>query len=137
MIRWLVVAIVMMTIAMSCLVDRRSTDFECDDDVDCDDLDGDRECNDGYCVLTSCPGICDGGCMPGKMCTINCTQPNECRTDVNCPTGFTCTFNCSQDCEPDCPLGCVVNCTSATAECGPIDCGSGATCSCSGVGTCI
>ncbi|MDQ3340439.1 MAG: hypothetical protein M4D80_35220 [Myxococcota bacterium] len=137
MIRWLVVAVVMMTIAMSCLVDRRSTELECDADSDCNDVEGDRECNAGYCVLISCPGICDGGCKPGKKCTVNCTSPNECRNGVDCPSGFTCTFNCSQDCMPDCPLGCVVNCSGTTADCGPIDCGNGATCSCSGAGTCI
>ena len=127
----------MMTIAMSCLVDRRSTDFECDDDSDCEDLDGDRECNDGYCTLMSCPGICDGGCLAGKMCMVNCTNASECRSGVTCPTGFSCIFNCTQDCEPvNCPLGCVVNCSSPTADCGPINCGAGATCSCSGAGTC-
>lgn len=137
MIRWLVAALVMMTIAMSCLIDRRSSEFACDQDSDCDDLEGERECSDGYCTLMSCPGICDGGCAPGKLCTVNCSSGSECRNGVSCPSGFTCVFNCSQDCQDiECPLGCVVNCNGTTADCGPIDCGTGATCSCAGAGTC-
>jgi hypothetical protein len=137
-IRWCVV-VSMMVVAMSCFVDRRSGEFECDDDTDCADIEGpDRRCNEGYCILATCPSICDGGCTTGKMCTINCSSPNECRTGIACPAGFNCIFNCGADCTPvSCPLGCAVNCSAVTSDCGPINCGTGATCTCSGPGTCL
>ena len=138
MIRVLVAAVAMMIAAMSCFVDRRASDFECDDDMDCVGLEGTRECSNGYCTRVSCPSICDGGCGPGKTCTIECESQNECRNGVTCPAGYTCTFECDENCTPvSCPLGCTVACTDAGATCGPINCGAGATCSCSGAGTCI
>ncbi len=138
MIRGLLAVVAMMALAMSCFVDRRSGDFECDNDDDCADFeDPSRSCNDGYCLPTSCPSICDGGCTTGKVCTIECTNPNECRNGVTCPSGFSCIFECDEDCKPTCPLGCTVNCSDATSDCGPIVCGAGQTCSCSGVGTCL
>lgn len=129
--------VAMMIIAMSCFIDRRSGDFECDNDDDCAGFeDPDRVCSGGVCIPLSCPAICDGGCS-GSMCTINCSTPNECRNGVSCPSGFTCKFNCDEDCTPvNCPLGCTVVCDGATTDCGPINCGTGATCSCSGVGNC-
>ena len=125
MIRW-VVAGLAMTLAMSCLIDRRSEDFQCDVDADCADIEGSvRECNDGFCTLRSCPSVCDGGCGAGKSCTILCSNAAECRNGIDCPSGFTCTINCSQDCTPvECDDGCVVNCSGAS-DCGPIDCGLG------------
>lgn len=138
MIRALVAAVAMMIVAMSCLVDRRSDEFACEEDADCVGLDGARECTDGYCTRASCPSICDGGCGPNKACTIECESPNECRNGVTCPSGYTCIFKCTEDCTPvSCPLGCTVECADSTADCGPINCGAGATCSCSGIGTCI
>lgn len=138
--RALVVAVLTMTVAMSCLIDRRSSEFECEQDSDCDDIDGNpRECsNDGFCTLLDCPSICDGGCGANKTCTILCSNASECRTGVDCPSGFSCVINCTQDCTPvDCRDGCVVNC-SGNADCGPIDCGGGETCSCVPTGgTCL
>ncbi len=130
MSRALVASAVMMTIAISCFVDRRSEELTCETDSDCADVGADRECTDGYCVKANCPSICDGGCGTGKTCTVNCSNPNECRNGVTCPAGYTCVFNCTQDCTPvTCALGCTVNCSS-NADCGPINCGAGATCSC-------
>jgi len=135
--RGLFAVVAMMIVAMSCFIDRRSGDFECDNDDDCNEFQSpSRTCNDGYCVPLSCPSICDGGCT-GNLCRIDCSSPNECRNGITCPSGFTCEFECDANCTPvNCPLGCTVDC-SATAECGPINCGSGATCSCSGAGTCM
>lgn len=128
-----------MAIAMGCLVDRRSDEFACSQDSDCDDLPGNRSCEQGFCVIGSCPGICDGGCGSGKTCTILCSTGNECRNGVECPSGYSCIINCTQDCTPvDCGDGCVVSCM-ANADCGPIDCGAGETCTCvaSANGTCL
>ena len=124
----------LVVLAISCLVDRRSTDFECDTTADCADVGSDRECVDGYCVTASCPQICDD-CDPGKICKISCNQPNECRQGVMCPSGYNCQFTCTQDCTP-------VNCTSAMsctvtcsgASCGPLNCGAASPCMCSGTG---
>lgn len=138
MIRILLVALAMMTAAMSCFVDRRSDEFECDTSADCADLPGDRECSDGYCITTTCPAICDS-CATGKKCNISCSGPNECRNGVTCPAGYTCAFNCTANCTPvTCALGCTVTCAS-NADCGPIMCGSGATCTCTMTsnGTCL
>ena len=139
MIRWVVAALAM-TLAMSCLIDRKSEMFECEMTADCADIEGSlRECKEGFCVVASCPSICDGGCGPNKTCTILCSNASECRSGVDCPSGYSCTINCTQDCTPvDCNDGCVVNC-SANADCGPIDCGAGETCSCmaTGNGTCL
>lgn len=136
MIRALVAAVAMI-VAMSCLVDRRSSEFACDTNADCADFADARECSDGYCTRASCPSICDGGCGPNKTCTIKCLSVNECKNGVTCPSGYTCMFECEENCGPvNCPLGCTVSC-DAGAICGPFNCGAGATCSCSGVGTCM
>ena len=134
-------AAAMMTFAMSCFIDRHSTEFECDGNSDCAAIEGGlRECKEGYCVLASCPSACNGGCSTtAKSCSISCSNTSDCSGGVRCPTGYTCTFACSQDClDLECPLGCTVLCSGNT-ECGPIDCGSGATCSCSASGnaTCL
>lgn len=140
MIRWVVVAAATMALAISCLVDRKSTEFQCDDDADCADLPGDdRTCKDGFCVLESCPSACDS-CSTGKICNITCATANECRTGVSCPAGYNCRFQCNQDCTPvTCTLAasCQVSCNT-NADCGPLVCGTASPCSCtSGGGTCL
>ena len=130
-----VVVVTLVVAGLSCLVDRRSIDFECEVDADCDDVEGDRECADGYCVTVSCPSICDD-CDPGKVCVINCNNPNECRNGVTCPAGYNCEFDCNEDCTPvNCAnaMSCTVDCDLG-ASCGPVNCGAASPCMCSGTG---
>ena len=139
MTRSLVLAVAMMLLAMSCLIDRRSSELECDVDADCADIPGTaRECNDGVCLPVFCPSICDT-CSADRVCTITCNNPTKCDDGIDCPNNFACVFNCTQDClDLVCDDGCTVTC-AANADCGPIDCGAGETCGCtaSGNGTCL
>jgi hypothetical protein len=126
-------------VGISCLVDRKSSDFACDNDDDCDEIEAGRECKDNFCVKASCPSVCDSCSVSAKTCQINCSGVNECSGGVACPAGYACTFNCSKDCTPvDCSnaTSCVVTCSSASAECGPLSCGAASPCTCGGTGTC-
>ena len=116
----------MLVIAASCFVNRVSSDFECDPGDDCGPG---RMCDQGFCVLESCPPQCSGGCdTVEKTCDINCNSVNECAI-AQCPDGYACTIDCSR--MNACGL---VDCTTATScriecsdrfSCGSITCGSG------------
>ena len=135
--KWLLLAAATMSLVMSCIIDRRSSELACETDADCLALDGpSRACNDGYCILRDCPDICDS--CTGNFCKISCNSASKC-LNLDCPRGFACAISCSQDCKNlECDDGCTVAC-SANADCGPIDCGAGETCICneSGNGTCL
>lgn len=130
-----VISFVLVIAGLSCFVDRRSSDFACDVDTDCAGLDGDRECIDNVCVEVECPSRCDD-CDPGKVCNINCNQPNECRNGLTCPSGWNCEIACNEDCTPVTCVGalsCVVEC-NGQSSCGPLTCGTASPCSCTGTG---
>jgi hypothetical protein len=126
----------------SCLVDRRTNDFECEVTAECT---GGRVCDGGFCVLAeepACSEDCNGGCDPINMtCTIICSAPGQCGS-VECPFGFECTINCNSPSacgSIDCDRGdsCVITC-SASGACSSIDCGDGrcdVTCANNGCGS--
>ena len=129
------VVVALVVAALSCFVDRRSDELACNVDADCADLDGDRECIDNVCVTAQCPAICDD-CDPGRICKITCSQPNECRNGVACPSGYHCELTCNEDCTPVTCVSaesCVVTC-NGMADCGPLTCGMASPCTCAGTG---
>ncbi len=115
-----------LAVASSCLIDRRTSDFECDDMTDCT---SDRTCVDGFCIIDdSCPPGCDNCDRDNLTCNANCNSPNECGAFV-CPMGFDCTIHCSASdaCSSiDCSQAtdCDITCDKPSA-CGNIDCGTG------------
>lgn len=123
-------ALAAMLAIASCLVTRRSADFDCDTDASCT---ADRMCVRGYCVVREpdanpCPSVCPGCDLAAKLCPIQCDTPNSCR-DVTCPAGYDCTINCTKQnaCDDiDCKdaRSCTVNCT-VTDGCEDVTCGTG------------
>jgi hypothetical protein len=115
----------------SCLVNRRSEDYACDDEADCHDG---RVCESGYCVRS-------GSCNPAeRTCEFQCSASKPCGV-IQCPTGFDCTIKCSNAnaCgEIDCRTagGCDISC-AGSAACGAITCGALACeIDCSGAASC-
>lgn len=120
-------------IASSCLIDRRTSDFACDDNTDCE---LGRVCTDGFCAVDD-SFRCDDTVM---SCNIECNTPGQC-SNVVCPPGFECNIDCTAtnacgaiDCSA--AAACDIECNSTTA-CGGIDCGTGdCKVSCSGTNAC-
>ena len=125
----------------SCLVSRKSDNFACTTDSDCDPTSG-RTCDRGYCVLQgTCPSPCTSCDLINKTCKIDCTSNKPCGS-VQCPAGYDCTIRCSGtsacsniDCAPG--TGCNITCASGMAACGGINCGPGpCTVDCAGPASC-
>lgn len=131
-------AIALAAVVSSCFVSRRSSDFECAVNADCD---GGRQCDRGFCVggpapidgsTDGCPAACNDGCdLVDGTCSIECTQPGQCG-DVVCPPGFACTITCSTGAcgDIECPAAsdrCELHCL-ASGACGDIECGPGVPC---------
>ena len=130
-----VLIIALVVIGLSCLVDRRSGDFDCESDTDCADFDDERVCTNKVCLPVTCPPVCDD-CDSGKICNIDCTGMNECRQGVSCPAGYNCKFTCDADCTPvtcTSALSCTVTCETG-ADCGPLICGAASPCTCTASG---
>jgi len=116
-----------LVIAASCLIDRKSDDFECSPGDDCG---AGRMCDQGFCVPEECPSVCNDGCDTIAMtCDVNCNGVGECGA-VQCPAGYSCDISCSRmnACSVvDCSIArdCQIQCSDRNA-CGSITCGSGA-----------
>ena len=87
-------------VVASCFVGRKSSEYKCDDDADCEP---NRKCVRSYCVVeltaavdaNPCPAACNNGCnLTNKTCNIACDTPNRC-TGTTCPAGYACTIACS------------------------------------------
>lgn len=129
----------------SCFVSRKSADYECSSDTDCE---GGRTCDRGYCVAALapdsnlCPAVCNGGCNPSlKTCMVECVESGEC-DHVICPSGYACIINCRVDNACDnvtctAAASCTINCAAPNA-CEDIRCGSGVACNvtCGAAGAC-
>jgi hypothetical protein len=152
--------------APSCLVDRKSKDFECSDSMACP---SDRLCENGFCVLAN-PNVCGVNCTdaggqctgaictfecatascpaivcPGQLaCTINCNASDACTdTSITCGSSSRCTINCSG---PDsCGSRLVTGTGQTTVTCGGtgscaggVDCDDACSCTvnCNGTGSC-
>ena len=132
--------------AASCFVSRKSSDYACSTDDDCETG---RACDRGYCVAASvlidaapCPAVCNGGCNQSlRTCMVECDESGEC-DNVTCPSGYSCIINCRVDnacdnvtCNPG--TSCTVNCM-ATNACEDILCSVGVPCSvtCGATGSC-
>jgi len=130
-----------------------SVDNDCDGATNCEDTDCD---DDPACIVPcgedpippggECPAVCNGGCIDGKICLINCGSSGECRsTLINCPPAFSCQvecldgdaclnsdINCPADyrCEVNCAFGgcnnTIINC-SQEGSCN-LNCGFGRSC---------
>jgi len=117
----------LLVIAASCLIDRKSSDFECSPGDDCG---VGRMCDQGFCVQEECPSACNDGCNTvSRTCDINCNGVGECGATV-CPAGYACSISCSRmnACSSvDCTMAtsCEISCSDRNA-CGSITCGSGA-----------
>jgi hypothetical protein len=116
-------AVLAFLLAGSCLLDRRSTDFECTQSTDCETG---RVCEGGFCIRASLD--CDGA-----RCSANCDDETPCGALV-CPAGFSCNFDCdspgactSIDCSE--AAFCDIDCTAPNA-CGPVVCGRDGTGEC-------
>ena len=110
----------------SCLVTRRSEDFACNANTDCD---SGRACENGYCVQAPCPAACSSCNVTAMTCKIECGASSPCGM-VQCPAGYTCTIRCSNAnaCgDIDCALGtgCDITC-GGTNSCRNINCGTSA-----------
>lgn len=127
----LALAIAALVVASSCLVNRRSEDFECTSQAQCDPLG--RVCTEGFCVKPDCPDGCDT-CDPVAMsCGIDCSTSNKCGGTVSCPAGYDCTIQCTGvnacndiRCE-DGARSCAITCSGNNA-CDNITCAGGAAC---------
>lgn len=123
--------------ATSCLVNRKTADFECAETADCT---AGRLCTSGFCItdnrppdsmqpdVTPCPSPCTS-CDFGLMtCDVVCNTANGC-SDITCPAGFACEVDCtaSNACDDvDCSLAtsCDVECDGVSA-CETVTCGTG------------
>jgi hypothetical protein len=131
-------AIVIGCLAISCLVNKRSNEFECTMSEQCG---ADRSCEAGFCILLECPPGCDTCDTDEKQCTRTCDDANECGS-FECPPDFDCTIRCTgaNACESiKCEEGdgsCNITCDGPNA-CGSITCAEGVACSITcGLGEC-
>jgi hypothetical protein len=135
-------------VVASCFVSRKSVDYECSSDTDCD---GGRTCDRGYCIAAAatpdastntCPAVCNGGCNTSlKTCMVQCVDFGDC-DDITCPSGYACIINCLADNACDnvtctAATSCTINCATTNA-CEDIRCGSGVACNvtCGAAGAC-
>lgn len=130
-----------------CSPDRRSADYECTSDTDCDPA---RRCDRGYCVErtteppadgANCPSQCDACDPVAKTCLIDCPTADSCN-NVRCPDGYLCAIQCraigacgSVNCNT--ARACAIECTAPSA-CESITCGNGVACdiTCAGANAC-
>lgn len=149
----LALAIGVAVVAPGCTTSRRSADFACDGDADCDD---DRHCERGYCVEgapAACPDVCTRCDVGAKTCAIDCTTSGAC-DDLACPGGYACAIRCTaggacgdincegaRSCDIDCTAtdacqdiictggqtACDIECTAGRA-CGDVDCDGSCKC---------
>ena len=163
--RWIIVwfgfaATVLAVAAVSCSINHRSSQFECETTADCE---AGRTCSDGLCVT---PGFIDAGvldgprkdgplpdaavcppgctsCAPGRVCIIDCSVAGSgCNAQLVCPVGWNCDIRCSTDnsCRAgvNCTAGasCTLQCTGRNScrgvACGPGICNVG----CTGANSC-
>jgi len=128
----------------SCLVDRKSSQYRCEQDADCAALGSLRVCDTeiGYCVPAECPAVCDECDVAASTCAIDCNTPGACGS-IDCPAGWACTISCTANnaCDSIRCAGarsCEITCATGNA-CDHIDCGFADTaCSvtCSGTRSC-
>ena len=121
------VTAMLLALAASCLIDRKSDQFRCDPGDDCG---AGKMCDQGFCVPLACPSECNGGCDTEQMtCDIECNAVGRCGTAA-CPAGYKCNIDCTKmnacgsvDCTT--AASCDITCSDRNS-CGPINCGSGA-----------
>ena len=161
-VAWCVVALAFV-LPMSCSIKHASGQYECDTTADCDGLDGNRVCSDGFCVIpggkdaaidspkpkdaaidaATCPAQCSSCNTEKKECTVDCSQnANLCAGQMTCPMGWSCIIKCNSS--SSCRNG--INCLMATAcniecsgsfSCRNITCGPGiCNTTCSGNNSC-
>jgi hypothetical protein len=121
----LVAAIGYASLAGSCLVDKRSNDFECSSQGQCG---AGRICVSGHCVIDTtpppdAPPLCPPQCQSCDFTGTpdRCTIVGDGTQAAICPTGFQCDITC------------------ATADaCGPISCNNAVACTiaCLAAGAC-
>ena len=163
--KWIIVwfgfaATVLGVAAVSCSINHRSGQFECETTADCD---SGRTCSEGLCTTNGVPdsgiidapkkdgglsdaSVCPPGCTscgPNKVCIIDCAVAgSNCGSQLTCPAGWNCDLRCSTD--SACRNG--VNCTAAASctfqctgrnSCRGIACGPGVcNVSCTATGSC-
>lgn len=135
-------------IATSCSISKKSGDFACTKQSDCN---GDRVCVEGFCVVNGtqdvdaamppgdghaadagngCPAQCTSCNVTTKSCVIDCANGANCNGNVACPVGWSCDVKCDTD--NSCRNGvtcagstsCTVECT-AMGSCRGVTCGTG------------
>ena len=129
---------------VACSVEARSDGFRCEISDDCD---GDRVCDQGWCVAGDeggggdCPAACSE-CI-GATCVINCPNANVCDGAIVCPSGFDCEVNCdgNNTCAAvDCSAAdsCRVSCNGTRSCGGSIICADEGSCEidCDGEDSC-
>jgi len=106
--------------AAGCGINKRTSDFTCTDDSDCE---SDRRCEEGYCTVGArdlpdaargtpdapvvpvidasppdafiCPTSCTGGCLEDFTCVIDCSADGSCIDPVVCPANLPCQVTCT------------------------------------------
>ncbi|MEO8550609.1 MAG: hypothetical protein ABI678_11570 [Kofleriaceae bacterium] len=150
--KWLVLLALQVTVvfalATSCSITKKSGDFACTKQTDCN---ADRVCVEGFCVLdgtqeidasvtptdgrpgdssNACPAQCTSCNVPAKSCVIDCANGANCGGNVACPAGWSCDVKCDTD--NSCRNGvtcagstsCTVEC-SGMGSCRNVQCGTG------------
>jgi hypothetical protein len=120
------------TLIVACRVDRPSETLTCGTTADCAELAGDRVCMEGYCIVQNCPDDCSECNETARTCTVDCNAPDDCDTQITCPSGWTCTINCNGDgncndimCTDN--SRCTIHCNGTNA-CDDIDCDNACLC---------
>jgi len=160
--KWLVLLALQVTVvfalATSCSISKKSGDFACTKQTDCNDG---RVCSDGFCVISGtqeidaatpgdghagdsgngCPSQCSSCNVQTKSCVIDCAAGANCN-DIACPAGWSCDVKCNVEgaCRAGISCtgstGCTIECT-AKNTCAGIVCGTGpCDVECSGVQSC-
>jgi len=147
-VAWLAIVALALVAAGSCSIKHSSEQFECDTNADCVDLDGNRVCSDGLCVVPGggpmkdaavdgmrtdtlpdasliCPDQCTSCNIEKKECTVDCAgdpDTTTCMGQVKCPAGWSCNVKCN---------------TASSCRAG-VDCLGSTSCKieCSGFGSC-
>ena len=122
--------VLLMAVAASCLIGRKSSEYECSSPDECDTG---RTCDQGYCVEAKCPSGCDRCDLIQKTCEINCGQGDRCGGSL-CPAGYACTISCTGNnactASPTCAAtarSCKFTC-SGNNSCGNVQCANGVPC---------
>jgi hypothetical protein len=136
LVAWLTLIALALVIAGSCSIKHASDQFECETNADCANLEDNRVCSEGLCVVpggtkkdagvdgktgdaipdsAQCPAGCTQCSPEKKECTIDCSQnPTLCAstttTAVKCPTGWSCIIKCNMS--SSCRNG--IDCLTAT-----------------------